>query len=239
MMGISAGPDMVQDGLVLSLNANDRLSYISGSTTWNDVSGQGNNGTLTNGPTFNSANGGSIVFDGVDDYVDCGNLSTLNNLTVQMFVNVTSNNGNYRAFAAAKGASQDYDSGFNIDMMLSSTSSFDRCNIEGGFLRVPLGTNFMQSSVPFGTWCNICFTISPTYIQFYLNGVPQYGTSRLNNASSTIGMNSLSIGRRPIVDSAVNSYINAKISNTQIYNRALSAQEVLQNYNATKSRFNL
>jgi hypothetical protein len=156
-----------------------------------------------------------------------------------MFVNVTSNTGNYRAFAAAKGGSQDYDSGFNIDMMLGSSTSFSNCNIEGGFLRIPGGTNFMQSSVPFGTWCNICFTVSPTYIQFYLNGVPQYGTARLNNASSTIGMNSLSIGRRPIVDSAVNSFINAKISNTQIYNRALSPQEVLQNYNAQKSRFGI
>ena len=230
--------NIVTSGLVLNLDAGWYNSY-SGTTTWFDRSGSGNNGTLVNGPTFNSSSQGAIVFDGTDDYVNCGNLSTLNNITVQMFVNVTSNTGNYRAFAAAKGASQDYDSGFNIDMLIGSSTSFSNCNIEGGFLRIPGGTNFMQSSVPFGTWCNICFTVSPTYIQFYLNGVPQYGTARLNNASSTIGMNSLSIGRRPIVDSAVNSYINAKISNTQIYNRALSAQEVLQNYNAQKSRFGI
>ena len=230
--------NIVTSGLVLNLDAGWYNSY-SGTTTWFDRSGNGNNGTLVNGPTFNGSSQGSIVFDGTDDYVNCGNLSTLNNITVQMFVNVTSNTGNYRAFAAAKGASQDYDSGFNIDMLIGSSTSFSNCNIEGGFLRIPGGTNFMQSSVPFGTWCNICFTVSPTYIQFYLNGVPQYGTARLNNASSTIGMNSLSIGRRPIVDSAVNSYINAKISNTQIYNRALSAQEVLQNYNAQKSRFGI
>jgi hypothetical protein len=230
--------NIVTSGLVLNLDAGWYNSY-SGTTTWFDRSGSGNNGTLVNSPTFNGSSQGAIVFDGTDDYVDCGNLSTLNNLTVQMFVNVTSNTGNYRAFAAAKGGSQDYDSGFNIDMMLGSSTSFSNCNIEGGFLRIPGGTNFMQSSVPFGTWCNICFTVSPTYIQFYLNGVPQYGTARLNNASSTIGMNSLSIGRRPIVDSAVNSFINAKISNAQIYNRALSPQEVLQNYNAQKSRFGI
>jgi hypothetical protein len=52
-------------------------------------------------------------------------------------------------------------------------------------------------------------------------------------------MNSLSIGRRPIVDPAVTSFIDAKISTTQIYNRALSATEVLQNYNAQKGRFGL
>jgi hypothetical protein len=69
---------IVTDGLVLCLNASDRNSYVSGSTTWNDVSGRGNNGTLTNGPTFNSANGGSIVFDGTNDFVNCGNNTSLN-----------------------------------------------------------------------------------------------------------------------------------------------------------------
>ena len=59
---------IVTDGLVLCLDAADRNSYVSGSSTWRDVAGS-NNGTLTNGPTFSSANGGSLVFDGVDDSV--------------------------------------------------------------------------------------------------------------------------------------------------------------------------
>ena len=62
-------PKIVTDGLVLALDAGNTKSYVSGSTTWFDKSGGGNNGTLINGPTFSSANGGSIVFDGVDDYV--------------------------------------------------------------------------------------------------------------------------------------------------------------------------
>jgi hypothetical protein len=64
----SNGPTISTNGLVLALDAGDRNSYVSGSTTWNDLVGL-NNGTLTNGPTFNSANGGSIVFDGTNDYV--------------------------------------------------------------------------------------------------------------------------------------------------------------------------
>ena len=64
------GPKIVRDGLVLALDAADRNSYISGSTTWTDLSGNGNTGTLTNGPTYSSANGGSLVFDGSNDYVD-------------------------------------------------------------------------------------------------------------------------------------------------------------------------
>ena len=67
-MSFSNGPTVVTNGLVLSLDAGDRNSYVSGSTTWFDLAGT-NNGTLTNGPTFNTGSFGSIVFDGVDDYV--------------------------------------------------------------------------------------------------------------------------------------------------------------------------
>ena len=228
---------IVTSGLTFNLDAGFTPSYSRSGTTWYDVSGS-NNGMLTNGPTFNSENGGSIVFDGVDDYTTCGNLGTFDNMSFQMFVKVLSNSGGYKAFGGAVGIGiRDYDTGFNIDMQSSSRSSFDRCSIEGGFLRVESGTNFMTSSVSFGTWVNICFTVSPTYIQFYLNGNAQYGTNRLNNVSSTIGMQNLLIGSRPYFGSS--SSINANISTTQIYNRALSATEVLQNYNAQKGRFGL
>jgi hypothetical protein len=66
------GPNIVTDGLVLYLDAANQKSYPGTGTTWNDLSGNGNNGTLVNGPTFNSDNNGSIVFDGVDDYVNFG-----------------------------------------------------------------------------------------------------------------------------------------------------------------------
>ena len=62
-MGFYRGPNLVTNGLVLALDAGNTKSYQSGSTTWFDKSRNGNNGTLTNGPTFSSANGGSIVFE--------------------------------------------------------------------------------------------------------------------------------------------------------------------------------
>jgi hypothetical protein len=68
-MAFRYSPKIVTDGLVLYLDAANTKSYVSGSTTWNDISRGGNNGTLVNGPTFNRGNGGSIEFDGVDDYV--------------------------------------------------------------------------------------------------------------------------------------------------------------------------
>lgn len=68
-MAVSGGPDIVPDGLVLALDAANIKSYAGSGTIWNDLSGNNNSGSLVNGPTFNSANGGSIVFDGVNDYV--------------------------------------------------------------------------------------------------------------------------------------------------------------------------
>jgi len=153
-----------------------------------------------------------------------------------MFVRVLSRNNFYNGFAASKGASNDFDSGFIIQMA-GTGASFNSFNVEGGFLRVGGGTEFMTSTVSFGTWANVCLTISPSYIQFYLNGSPQYGTTRLNNASTTIGMSNLVIGTR--VYNIPSFSVNANIANTQIYNRALTTSEVLQNYNAQKSRFGL
>ena len=78
-MGVAYNPNIVTDGLVLCLDAANKRSYPGTGTTWTDRSANGNNGTLTNGPTFDSANGGSIVFDGTNDYVTTtkNNLDTL------------------------------------------------------------------------------------------------------------------------------------------------------------------
>jgi hypothetical protein len=86
-MALFRGPNIVRSGLVLALDAADRNSYRGSGTSWFDLSGNTNTGTLTNGPTFNGGNGGSIVFDGVDDYADFGNvLASLTNLTLECFV---------------------------------------------------------------------------------------------------------------------------------------------------------
>ena len=229
--------DFVQSGLTYSYDAGNYLSYPRSGTTWGNMSNGSNNGTLINGPTFITGATPSIQFDGTNDYVSAGNGKTLNNMTFQMSVKVNSNAGIYKAFGGAVGNGYDYESGFNIDMQNNSTVSFSKCSIEGGFLRVDGGVNFMTSSVPFGTWKNICFTISPTYIQFYLDGVKQLGRTRLNNASSTIGMNNLVIGLRPSVGS---SSIDANIRDVMIYDRALSDSEVVQNFeNSRKNNVGL
>ena len=72
-MSNNYGPKIVTDGLVLCLDAADQNSYPGSGNTWYDLSGNGNNGTLVNGVGYNSGNLGSLVFGGVDDYVNCEN----------------------------------------------------------------------------------------------------------------------------------------------------------------------
>ena len=88
MSGIS-GPKIITSGCVLSLDAADKLSYKGSGTSWYDLSGNSNTGTLTNGPTFSAGNQGNIVFDGVDDYLITANQPLTNNssFTLECFVN--------------------------------------------------------------------------------------------------------------------------------------------------------
>ena len=90
-MSIAGGPDIVENGLVLHLDAADSNSYTGSGTLWTDLSGNGNNGTLTNGPTYSSNNKGCFILDGTDDRVDCGtNFSTYltgtNSFTIECFI---------------------------------------------------------------------------------------------------------------------------------------------------------
>jgi hypothetical protein len=82
--------NIVKDGLVLDLDAAKLQSYPRTGTLWNDISGNNYVGVLTNGPTFNSSNGGSVVFDGVDDFIEFGDVLDLgtNSLTVSHWLNL-------------------------------------------------------------------------------------------------------------------------------------------------------
>ena len=230
---------IVTDGLVLCLNASDRNSYISGSTTWNDVSGLGNNGTLINGPTFNSLNGGSIVFDGTNDYVDCGNssvLNTPNTLTLGVWVKFN-NFSSYPTIIGKEWCSGNQWS-YSLSMYTDGRLSYG-FDSDGGCGSVT-GTYDSNNVVcVVGPWYYLSVVHTTSSINFYSNGNSISG--QLTGSYGTI-YNSTSpvlLGTYRNANGTYSNFINGNIANTQIYNRALSAQEVLQNYNATKSRFGI
>jgi hypothetical protein len=237
MSGIG-GPNIIEDGLVLYLDAGNRKSYPGSGTTWFDKSGRGNNGTLINGPTFNTANLGSVVFDGVDDYVKSTAVNGTGIMNPTLYGEVISVNI-WAQSTSTRGSQYVITTGAYTGTVTGFTFVVNDGGISGtDFIGIRTSTkvyNYSSNFVSLNEWVNACFTTDGTNMYIYKNGIligtilggSNNGVS--NNAGLQIsGPNNTSgflfVGRIPI---------------TQIYNRALSAQEVLQNYNATKGRFNL
>ena len=215
------GPNIVRDGLVLYLDAGSPNSYQGSGTTWKDISKVNqNNGTLINGPTFNSGNGGVIVFDGTDDYVRFSQVPSLTNqLTMEcwFYLNAIQSQNQNRLIS----------NGDNYVIYLASTSqlSFYMSN-QGGYI-ASTGNSFLNS------WSHIVATYNGINRAIYINGV----LKTTSNASGNVpNGNTLNIGA--FQNQSVYT-LNGRMSQARIYNRGLTANEVLQNYNATKGRFGL
>ena len=231
------GPKIVTSGLVLCLDAANKRSYPGTGTTWTDLSGNSNNGTLTNGPTFSAGNMGSIVFDGADDQIDCGTNSSLNisdNLTLGIWVkfNSLSSAPNLIAKQWCSGAQWSYSwSVLSDGRIYYGFDSDGQCSsITGEYT----STNSVCTT---GIWYCLNVVHTSTSINLYSNGISIPGT--LAGSYGTIYTSTVPVrlGVYRNLSGAFASYLSGNISNTSIYNRALSATEILQNYNATKTRF--
>ena len=234
MSGIS-GPKIITSGCVLSLDAADKLSYKGSGTTWTDLSGNGNTGTLTNGPTFSAGNMGSVVFDGTNDYVGFTYNSIFNpstSVTLSTWVRLTVSDTTIRnPIELAASGDELYYILWRADLSPKRWGWGVRQSNDTYRETTSTATNFSTN-----IWYNISMVANAIAGQVYfyydgiLDGGISYNGTLKQNASAL-----LSIGA-----DAINSrrYWLGNIANTFIYNRALSTSEILQNYNATKSRFN-
>ena len=242
-MAFSNGPKIITDGLVLSLSAFDRNSYVSGSTTWNDVSGRGNNGTLVNGPTFNSDGGGCIVYDGINDLVNTSYSTqggTEFSTEVVFKTTTTYNTSQYYNCPSICGTAQG--GGISGDWLIAVKNGFliSYDELTGGANNIDLNVYVSNNN-----WYYVQVTKTTSgIVTYYLNGVKISTLSGRTSPLRTTSLTSTIYGTSWMVGSAFwteSEYRNfdGKIAFNRFYNRALSAQEVLQNYNATKSRFGL
>ena len=227
-MAVLTRNNIVTNGLVFYVDAANRQSYVSGSTSWRDISGNNNSGSLINGPTFSTLNGGSINLDGTNDQININAIPTSSfslissSFTVNMWVNIQSN-----------------DAGF-ISSNQSSTNGG-----QYAFIRRygALGITFYNGAtdivgnrtLPIGSWVNITHVhnfsnqSSSIYQQTTLVGARSMAPSPLITSSSLV-LGWFGFG---------GAFLSGSIAITQIYNRALSQAEITQNYNATKTRFGL
>jgi hypothetical protein len=221
---------IVTNGLVLNLDAAKTDSYPGTGTTWRDLSGRGNNGTLTNGPTFSGiGKQASIVFDGSNEYINTtfktsDYFGNNDDITVSVWFNQVDNS--QRSFI---GNSVYLGSGWMVFNYFGQIR-FATYGNPGGIISV-LGIN--DQGAPINKWHNVTFTIENSVGKGYYNG-------ELKNTTSPIGYtaNSLNTQVGGTTQGGVGK-TNGKISNVQVYNRALTAQEVSQNFNALRGRYGI
>lgn len=247
-MAINVRPPIVTNGLVLNLDAANTKSYPRSGATWRDLSGNSNNGTLTNGPTFNSANGGSIVFDGVDDQVlppgQNFNYSpgVLGSISLEVWVYPT---GPFTSYVAEPPTTnlggflgQGYfnnSTGWGLGMYATSTTRYFAFQVRNGATTVGPASENLAFNL--NTWYHVVGSFNRSdFSRVYINGniMASASSAPLNGITITPSLTDASIGRAGNL-----FYSGCRISVARIYNRALSAQEIQQNYNATKTRFGL
>jgi hypothetical protein len=223
---------IVTDGLVLALDAADKNSYPGSGTTWRDMSGNGNNGTLVNGPTFSLVNGGYINYDGIDDYADFGNIFnfTTQDFTFSHWIYFNS----LTTTTVNQGPVTFYKGGFNNSGYYTQASSVGALVFVTNQIGAAQVTSTAAGAVAAGAWYSVTYTRSGSSVRIYVNGVD-------STSSAGTHINPSATGNSFRIANYQNGFIysNMRTANFLTYNRALSASEVLQNYNATKTRFNL
>ena len=215
---------IITDGLVLNLDASNTLSYPGTGTDWFDLTSNNNDGVLLNGASYVTDGGGSISFDGVNDYVRIPKI-TNNVYSLNIWYKMGINDGTYGYLGG-----NDSNKGFAI----SEGGSYGGLSY-GEFYyydsKQPHSLGFISSTTE---WVNVSTIIDTTLnnIKVYCNGV-LISNNTVNLLSTDITL----IG--VYYSGAYYNYLNGKIGSYNIYNRTLTDSEVLQNYNATKDRFGL
>lgn len=234
------GPRIVTDGLVLCLDAGNSKSYPGSGTSWFDLSGSSNNGTLENGPTYSSANYGGIVFDGTNDRVNCTTAASIfNNFAYDVWCKPAATHEidteTNHAFNTSGLSGQKYligpnyvaspDAGAGISVGTNGISVYEHSD---GYIAPLLVYQTTINSI-----INIIINYTNKQPSLYING--SFIKNGLTSVKSNVKITTRSIGG----DSSSYGFFNGTVYNARFYNKSLSITEILQNYRATKGRYNL
>lgn len=220
--GVSLPSGIVTTGLVMYLDAGISASYPGSGTTWTDISYTGNDATLVNGPTYSSLDGGSILFDGADDNAPTLFNGALNDFTICCWFKPTDSSN----VAYARLLDKSFTGGFWLGKDASSPNSW--------------GGGIQETSPPFGRfltltdgqWNFITSLRSGSTNTMYGNGIANTTSGTVTSAA----LDGTSLLLAQYIGGAGYNF-NGNIAIVQMYNRALTSAEVLQNYNATKARY--
>ena len=225
-MGFYRGPNIVTDGLVFAMDPGSERCY-DGTTAVNSLVGS-NTGTLTNGVTYQSINGGVFDFDGVNEYIAFPDDTNLNNQTLTMESWIQLDSTLYQdAFIFEKG------------QVNTQYSNFVATNGYLYFRTIGLSSNDqalnITSYTSAGLWTHITCTYGAGIKYIYINGVLRSTQTGLTGTIST-NTTGLFLGA---YGPGSSYFMDGKIAVSRVYNKALTQAEVTQNFNAQKSRFGL
>lgn len=236
-MGFYRGPDLVRDGLIIAYDAGATRSYPGTGTTLTDLSKNGNTSTLTNGPTYSTDGKGSITLDGSDDYIITSNtpaeLQGDPALTVSMWVKRLSDEvvntgpwglGGNVTNQGINGWWQNNNNEIAIDTWGQATFT--------------TGVEFPLNEWVFATWQKNAGAMTRANCTLWKNTTSYSGNDltvlRAENVAPNINNNGFVLGR---ISNSYNVPVNFRYSHVFVYNRVLSSDEVIKNYNALKSRY--
>lgn len=230
-MSLSHSPSIVRNGLVLHLDSANSRSYPGSGTTWTDLSGNNNNATLMNTPTYNSSNNGYFTFNGTTQYAtvaDSASLQISSQITLQSFFYIST----YAIWAGLIGRNDNLKSVYGLNC--SPTTQRLRFNYNNAS---PWTNNVESTStISAGQWIYGAATYDGINVKIYLNGV----LDKTQNIGSVTFDTTAGFPIDIAYDNpGADEYLNGRIAVTSIYNRALSDAEILKNYNALKGRYGL
>ena len=241
-MGLSHSPRIVTDGLVLCLDAGDKMSYPGAGTTWSDLTKNNHNGTLVNNASFNSGNGGGIVLDGTDDYVEISDFESVDSPSdVSFSCTLKIDDLSTDRDILSKGPHNDhagtaillwFDKAVGGGQQAGNSNAISvLSNAGGNLVWVSSANNIISADEIFTV--DVTIDASTGKISLYKNAELLASYANSNYA----GMPNNSSNFRLGVDNSLNKDLPGKFYFFRIYNKCLSASEVQQNYNATRGRF--
>lgn len=225
-VAIAYNTSIVRNGLVLQLDAANRKSYPGSGTVWSDLSGNSNNASLLNGPTFSSEFSGNLTLDGTNDWIDCGNASIFSPplLTASIMVRCSSFSTRPHLFGRGSGSAG------NFYMVIETNGTFRFYNDIGTGWVIAANT----PAFSLNTWTYVTVTHDGSFSRIFYNDTQQASTVRVGNLrdwqSNTLQIGTISSGT---------SLTNGNVAFAHLYNRALSAGEIAQNFNALRGRYGI
>lgn len=226
-MSLFHGPATVLSGLILYLDAANPKSYTGSGTQWSDLSGLANQASMVNTPTYSASGPSRFAFNGSNQYATVANYATSFAFTtstpfsILTWIRLSSINSNYKAVVNSSNST----GAWNYGLYVSNTNKIYTGYNNNGYEAGP--------ALSAAVWYHATLTYASSTHSLYLNSSFQGSTSLGIDSSAS---QTLAIGRKGATSA---DYFLGDIAEVQIYNRALSAQEIIQNYNATRGRYGL